>query len=201
MSVVEATGTESFDTMPSEIVFSAALAPRREVPSLIPRSRSQPADIFLPGGVRGQPAALDVTIISTMQPATINGSASTQGHALLVGEARKLSTHEAACTAVGVSFVPIVMESLGGTSALAVITSRASVASYVNDWGFQQLTQFDTCSKGAPSQVWKGKCHHVVTPVSDLLSLHRWCFLTFYRCVWDGLVYTGIHLFIQRMTT
>ena len=57
-----------------------------------------------------------------MQPATINGAASTQGHALLVGEARKLSTHEAACTAVGVSFVPIVMESFGGMSALAVNT-------------------------------------------------------------------------------
>ena len=101
---------------------SAALAPRREVPSVIPSSRSRPADIFLPSWVRGQPAALDVTIISTMQPATINGAASTQGHALLVGEARKLSTHEAACTAVGVSFVPIVMESFGGMSALAVIT-------------------------------------------------------------------------------
>ena len=72
--------------------------------------------------VRGQPAALDVTIISTMQPATINGTASTQGHAVLFGEARKLSTHKAACTAVGVSFVPIVMESLGGMSALAVNT-------------------------------------------------------------------------------
>ena len=101
---------------------SAALAPRREVPSLISSSRSQPADIFLPSWVRGQPAALDVTIISTIQPATINGAASTQGHALLVGDARKLSTHEAACTAVGVSFVPIAMESLSGMSALAVNT-------------------------------------------------------------------------------
>ena len=101
---------------------SAALVPRREVPSLIPSSHSRPADIFLPSWVRGQPAALDVTIISTMQPATINGAVSTQGHTLLVGEARKLSTHEAACTAVGVSFVPIVMESLGEMSALAVIT-------------------------------------------------------------------------------
>ena len=101
---------------------SAALVPRREVPSLIPISRSRPADIFLPSWVRGQPAALDVTLISTMQPATINGTASTQGHALLVGEVRKLSIHEAACTAVGVSFVPIVMKSLGGMSALAVNT-------------------------------------------------------------------------------
>ena len=92
------------------------------MPSLVHSSRSRPVDIFLPSWVREQPAALNVTIISTMQPATINSTASTQGHALLVGEVRKLSTHEAACTAVGVSFVPIVMESLGGMSTLAVNT-------------------------------------------------------------------------------
>ena len=52
-----------------------------------------------------------------MQRATVNGAASTQGHALLVGEARKMSAHEAACAAAGVTFVPIVMGTLGGMSA------------------------------------------------------------------------------------
>ena len=100
----------------------AALAPRREVPCVIPSSYSQPAYSSLPSWVRGQHAALDVIIIFTMQPATINGTASTQGHALLFIEARKLSTCEAACTAVEFSFVPTVMEFLGGMSALAVNT-------------------------------------------------------------------------------
>ena len=68
----------------------------------------------------GQPAALDVTVISTMQQAMVNGAASTQGDALLVGEASKMSAHEAACAASGVTFVPIVMETLGGMSALTV---------------------------------------------------------------------------------
>lgn len=40
---------------------SAALAPRREMPSLIPNSQSQPADIFLPCWKGDRPAALDVT--------------------------------------------------------------------------------------------------------------------------------------------
>ena len=40
-----------------------------------------------------------------------NAASYHQRHAFLVGEARKLSNQEAACTAVGVSFVPIVMES------------------------------------------------------------------------------------------
>ena len=53
---------------------SAALAPRKEVPSPIPGSQSRPADIFLPNWCRGQPAALDVTVISTMQPLTLAGA-------------------------------------------------------------------------------------------------------------------------------
>ena len=44
----------------------AALAPRMEVPTLIPCTRSCPANIFLPKWCRGRPAALDVTVISTM---------------------------------------------------------------------------------------------------------------------------------------
>ena len=55
---------------------SAALAPRKEVPTLIPGTRSSPADIFLPNWCRGRPAALDVTVISTMQPLTQSGAAS-----------------------------------------------------------------------------------------------------------------------------
>ena len=39
---------------------TAALAPRKEVPSLIPRTSSRPADVYLPNWMRGQPAALDV---------------------------------------------------------------------------------------------------------------------------------------------
>ena len=50
---------------------SAALAPRREVPSLIPGSSSRPADVYFPCWKRGQPAALDVSVISTLQQLTV----------------------------------------------------------------------------------------------------------------------------------
>ena len=99
---------------------SAALAPRREVPSLIPGSMSCPADVFLPSWKRGHPAAMVVTVISTMQPTTIQDAATTRGHSLLVGEAWKLSAHTDACNEVGVSFIPIVFETLGGLSSSAV---------------------------------------------------------------------------------
>ena len=69
---------------------SAALAPREEVPTLIPGTRSRPADIFLPNWCRGRPAALDVTVISTMQPLTQLGAASEKRYALKLAEERKM---------------------------------------------------------------------------------------------------------------
>ncbi len=104
---------------------SAALAPRREVPSLIPESRSRPADIFLPNWKRGQPAALDVTVISTLQQLTIAGASATKGHALVVGEERKMKAHAEACRSVGVSFIPLVVESIGGWSERAADTIKS----------------------------------------------------------------------------
>ena len=103
---------------------SAALAPRREVPSLIPGSSSRPADVFLPQWKRGQPAAIDVTVISTLQQLTVVGASTTKGHALSVGEERKRAAHAEACHSVGVSFIPLVIESLGGWSDQAADTIR-----------------------------------------------------------------------------
>ena len=101
---------------------SAALAPRKEVPSLIPGSRSRPADVYLPFWKRGQPAAMDVTVISILQRQTLAGASMTQGHALTVGEDRKMAAHAATCRAVGVPFIPLVVESIGGWSDRAVDT-------------------------------------------------------------------------------
>ena len=103
---------------------SAALAPRKEVPSLIPECSSRPADVFLPIWDRGRPAALDVTVISTMQKRALAGAATTQGFALSLGEDRKRAAHSKPCKAIGVDFIPLVVESFGGWSSLAVDTIR-----------------------------------------------------------------------------
>ena len=112
-----------------EVLYSgaqaAALAPRREVPSIIPGTRRRPADIYLLHWNRGQPAALHITIISTMQQLTARGAADTQGHALMVGEERKLMAHAEACSSDGVSFIPVVAETLGDWSERAVHTLRS----------------------------------------------------------------------------
>ena len=84
---------------------SAALAPRKEAPSLIPGSSSRPADVYLPNWKRGQPAALDVTVISTMQQLTRDRASVVPGHALQVGEERKMAAHAEACRSVGIAFI------------------------------------------------------------------------------------------------
>ena len=92
---------------------TAALAPRKEVTSLIPGTLSRPADIFLPIWQRSQPAALDVTVISILQQSTVEVAAVTRGYALAVGGERKRVAHATACRAVGVNLISLVMEPLG----------------------------------------------------------------------------------------
>ena len=87
-------------------------------------SKGIPWAPYLPNWVRGQPAALDVTVISTLQQQTLLGAASVPGHALQVGEDRKMAAHADACRAVGVVFVPLVMETLGGWCDEAIRTIR-----------------------------------------------------------------------------
>lgn len=93
-----------------DIVFSAvqsaALSPRRKVPSLVRDSLSCPADVYLPHWARGHPAAVDITVISPLQCHTLSESASIQGYALSVAEKRKHAVHFEDCRSVGSPFSP-----------------------------------------------------------------------------------------------
>ena len=53
---------------------------------------------------------LEVLIISTLQQLTLEGAASTQGHAVSVGKERKMTAHSEACRSVVVIFLPLVVE-------------------------------------------------------------------------------------------
>ena len=79
---------------------SAALAPRKEMPSMVPGSASRPADVFLPTWEGGQPAALDVTVVSTLQNRTVVRAASVSGYALSVARERKIAAHSETCQSV-----------------------------------------------------------------------------------------------------
>ena len=66
-----------------------------------------------------------VLVISTMQQQTLVGASTTPRYALQVGEERKMAAHVGACRAAGVSFIPLVVESLGGWSYEAIQTIKS----------------------------------------------------------------------------
>ena len=76
---------------------SAALARRKEVPSLIPGSCSFLTDVYLLRWKCGQPATLDVVL-------TVHGTSTIHGHALSVRENRKMVAHADACHLEGIIF-------------------------------------------------------------------------------------------------
>ena len=59
---------------------SAALAPTKEAPNLVPGFSTRPADILLPNWCRGRPATLDVSVISPLQKLTLVEAAFSPGH-------------------------------------------------------------------------------------------------------------------------
>ena len=91
---------------------SAALCPHKEMPSLIPGSRSHPADIYVPLWVGHRPAAMDVTVISPLQQLTLSGASSIAGHALQVREVRKRTAYADLCHSSGIDFVPLAIRSI-----------------------------------------------------------------------------------------
>ena len=114
----------SSDTTPS--VMSSLLQPnqllclpQKEAPTIIAGTSSRPADVFLPTWSRGQPAALDVTVMSPLQQQTVSGAANSPEYALNVGIDRKLAANVVSCRENGVHFVPLMVETLGGWSAEA----------------------------------------------------------------------------------
>ena len=103
---------------------SAALAPKKEMLSLIPRSLSRPADIYLPYWSRGKAAAFDISVILPVQTLTVEEAAVTQGHALAVREQQKRGYHNNACREAGIHFIPLAVETFGVWSQEAAATIR-----------------------------------------------------------------------------
>ena len=68
-----------------------------------------------------------MAVTSPLQCLTVDTAASVQGHAITSMEVRKRSLHQNACQSVGVSFIPLVMETLGGWSSVSVTFFQALV--------------------------------------------------------------------------
>ena len=72
--------------------------------------------MYLPSFIAGQPAALDVTITSTLQARLISDAARTRGFALTLVEDRKVGHYYQKCSDMGIHFVPLTLETFCGLS-------------------------------------------------------------------------------------
>ena len=97
-----------------KVAVAAGLGPTKEARFLIPGEDSRPADVFIPKFAAGLDAAIDVTVVNPLQRATVEGAATTPGHATTYAYLRKVRGAGEACARQGISLMPVVVESLGG---------------------------------------------------------------------------------------
>ena len=105
--------------------------------------------MYLPSWSAGQPAALDITITSPLQPSIISNEARTSGFALTAAEERKLEQYSQQCANIGVQLIPKAFESFGGLSELvrktlkriALLTDKRSLRSAGLSVAFSRLAQ------------------------------------------------------------
>ena len=100
-----------------DAIFSVVQSARREAPALIPGAKSPRGDLYLPCWKCGRPAALDVTVISPLQKFTVKGAASyNTGSCTRCWEERKWASRLSSCYSTSISFIPLVVKTLGGWS-------------------------------------------------------------------------------------
>ena len=99
--------------------------------ALLPGSQAKPADVFIPGWVNGRDAALDVTVVSSLQQELVRRAAAEVGSAAARRHSDKMSKYFQACDREGIQFFPVVVETLGGwhEDAAALITRLSVVIS------------------------------------------------------------------------
>ena len=77
---------------------------------------SKPADVLIPNWTHGKDTALDVTVVSSLQPTLVERVATDPepGYALTYAFNNKMRKHGQACRREGMVFLPMPIESLGG---------------------------------------------------------------------------------------
>ena len=177
---------------------SAALAPRKEVPPLIPGTQNRPADVYLPCWKRGRPAALYITVISTMQKSTIRSSAENQGHALLIAEERIFAAHGATCQAAGISFLPLAIETLGGLSDTTVDTISSIGRLIGQHFGIAPSESSRQLFQRLAVSLWRGNVHRCPPPAPNLVAGSD--FLSFFNFFFCLLVFFALVYVIHNRT-
>ena len=97
-----------------ETAKQASLAPAKEQSALLPGSQAKPADVYIPGWANGRDAALDVTVVSSLQKELRKRAAAEVGSAAARRHGDKMTKYYRDCDREGIQFFPIVVEALGG---------------------------------------------------------------------------------------
>ena len=92
------------------------------------KDRTRPADILVPRWDLGKPAALDLTVTSTLNSSTLLEAGVTCGSAALAVEVRKHNANHAKCSELGGTCIPIAVETYEccGAEALQTLSHLAS---------------------------------------------------------------------------
>ena len=98
---------------------AAGLGPTKEGRFLLPSTDRGPADVFVPHWTGGLDTAMDVTVVTPLQKATMPGAATTPGFALEHAYGIKVRGAEEQCRAQGIAFLPLTAETLGGWHSVA----------------------------------------------------------------------------------
>ena len=108
----ESVATTHFET-PSLNKPLAGLFPKKEARSLIPDSQRRPGDIYIPHW-RNRPHAFDVAVTSPLCSSNLQRASVSTGAALEKMKQNKITKHFQSCRHQGITFVPLVVETLGG---------------------------------------------------------------------------------------
>jgi hypothetical protein len=81
---------------------------------LVTGSQSRPANIFVPIWQDGCKTAFKITEVSSLQLAYLDLEAQTPGAGLAAWKAAKIPVHDQLCRDTDISFMPLVVEALGG---------------------------------------------------------------------------------------
>ena len=99
---------------------------------------------------------MDVTVISPLRKLTVQEASATQGHALSVADERKRAAHQNACQTVGITFVPLAVETFGGWSQEAAETIKLIGHSQGQRLGLPSWETTKHLFQRLAIQLWKG---------------------------------------------
>ena len=91
-----------------------------------------------------------------MHPLTLKEAASTFGYALGVAEERKMAAHAKDCRAVGVEFIPLVLESIGGWGQDLVETIKSLGRLQAHRLGSAQAEAIRHLAQRVSISLWRG---------------------------------------------